>query len=92
MTKIRIPFVVANGPDNKPVVMQKEGEFVTVVDQKEPWSEYILEDGTIIRTKQTLLQVVKMDEPGPDGKPVYNMQAQPNCSCYPKKLICLKTL
>ena len=64
-------------------LVKEYGEMVTVVEQKEPWSEYRLEDGTLIRTKQTLMQLVKMDTPGPDGKPVYTMQTQPTIMVIP---------
>jgi len=78
MAKVEVP-VFRNGK------MEKEtGELVNIVKQEEPWSEYYLEDGTIIRTKQTLLQLAKMDLPGPDGKPIYTMQSQPNIVVIPK--------
>jgi hypothetical protein len=60
------------------------GESVNIVEQKEPWAEYHLEDGTIIRMKQTVLQVVKMDELDLNGKPVYTMQTQPSTVIMPK--------
>lgn len=77
MTRVAIPAL----KDGK--LVKEYGEMVTVVEQKEPWSEYRLEDGTLIRTKQTLMQLVKMDTPGPDGKPVYTMQTQPTIMVIP---------
>lgn len=77
MTRVAIPAL----KDGK--LVKEYGEMVTVVEQKEPWSEYRLEDGTLIRTKQTLMQIVKMDTPGPDGKPVYTMQTQPTIMVIP---------
>ena len=84
MAKVKLPFISGMDPDNKPIIVQKEGEFINVVKQTEPWSEYELEDGTIIRTKQTMLQVVRMDEPDKNGRPVYNMQSQPSIVVIPK--------
>lgn len=78
MTKVAVPVY----RDGKP--QQEFGELVDVVDTKEPWSEYRLIDGTIIRTKQTLMQLVRLDTPGPDGKPVYTMQTQPTVVVIPK--------
>lgn len=78
MTKVKVP-VIKNGRPAEEI-----GELVEIVDQKEPWSEYRLQDGTLIRTKQTLMQLVKMDTPGPDGKPVYTMQTQPTIMVIPK--------
>lgn len=77
MTRVAVPAL----KDGK--LVTEYGEMVTVVEQKEPWSEYRLEDGTLIRTKQTLMQIVKMDTPGPDGKPVYTMQTQPTIMVIP---------
>lgn len=77
MTRVAVPAL----KDGK--LVTEYGEMVTVVEQKEPWSEYRLEDGTLIRTKQTLMQLVKMDTPGPDGKPVYTMQTQPTIMVIP---------
>jgi hypothetical protein len=78
MARVEVP-VFKNGQWEKGV-----GELVNIVEQKEPWSEYYLEDGTIIRTKNTALQIIKMEVPGPDGKPTYSMQVQPNTVIIPK--------
>jgi len=78
MSKVQVPVI----RDGK--LTNELGELVTIVKQNEPWSEYFLEDGTIIRTKQTVLQLVKMDTPGPDGKPIYTMQTQPSTVVIPK--------
>lgn len=77
MTRVAVPVL----KDGK--LVTEYGEMVTVVKQEEPWSEYRLEDGTLIRTKQTLMQLVKMETPSPDGKPVYTMQTQPTIMVIP---------
>ncbi len=41
----------------------------------EPWTEYELEDGTVIRIKSVLAQVFRVvDQYLPNGEPVYVMQ------------------
>ncbi len=77
MVKVRVP-VVTDGQRSDEL-----GELMNIVKQSEPWSEYVLEDGTIIRTKQTLMQLVKMDKVGPDGKSIYSMQTQPSIVVIP---------
>jgi len=72
MARVEVPIF----KDGK--LEKKIGEAVKVIKQDEPWCEYFLEDGTILRMKQTMLQVVKLDELGQDGKPLYAMQTQPN--------------
>jgi hypothetical protein len=50
-------------------------EPIDIVSSKEGWSEYTLEDGTVIRTKGVLLAVKKMTgQFNPEGEPVYVMQ------------------
>lgn len=78
MVRVKVPVV----KDGK--LSEEFGELMDVVKQTEPWSEYVLEDGTIIRTKQTLMQLVKMDNLGADGKSVYSMQTQPSIVVIPK--------
>ena len=34
-----------------------------------------LEDGTMIRLKVSVLEIMLMDDPGPDGKPHYDINA-----------------
>lgn len=51
---------------------------VPVVESTERWSEYKLEDGTIIRLKQVVLEISKV--PGQydaEGNPFYVTKAQP---------------
>lgn len=79
MPKIEVPFM----KDGK-LAGTKTGELVNIVRQSEPWSEYVLDDGTVIRTKQTVLKLVRMDEPDAKGKPIYSMQSQPIIDVIPK--------
>lgn len=46
-----------------------------VVSSKEGWSEYTLDDGSVIRVKAVLLEVKRaVDQYTPDGDPIYLMQ------------------
>ncbi len=48
---------------------------VDIVSTKEGWSEFALEDGTIIRAKAVLLEVKKMTgQFNAEGEPIYQMQ------------------
>ena len=78
--KIKIPV---QGPDGNKI--EKIGTVVNVISSNEPWTEYELENGTKIRTKQTLINVVKLDdEKSPNGDPIYVVTAQPVVSILPK--------
>lgn len=58
-------------------MVQKEGTIVDVVNSSEVWSSYELEDGTVLKVKQVLVKVVKLDEKDIEGKPIYLTEAQP---------------
>ncbi len=50
----------------------KEGVEVHMISADERWSSITLEDGTTIRSKQTVTQVIRIDgEYDQDGNPVY---------------------
>jgi hypothetical protein len=54
-----------------------DGVEVQVDESSEKWSEYKLEDGTTIRIKQVLMEVVRTGEHDPEGNPMYAVKAQP---------------
>jgi hypothetical protein len=55
-----------------------EGYEVPVSESSEKWSEFILEDGTIIRAKVALVSAIRVEgEYDPVGNPVYQMNAAP---------------
>lgn len=46
-----------------------------IVSSKDGWSEYTLNDGSIIRVKGVLIDVKRaIDQYGPDGNPIYVLQ------------------
>jgi hypothetical protein len=50
-------------------------EPIDVQSSKEGWSEYILTDGSVIRTKAAILDVKRViDQYSPEGDPIYVMQ------------------
>ena len=71
-------------PDANGEMSETIGELMDVVDSKEPWSEYILENGTKIKAKQSVVNIIKLDTTNQDGTPVYIMQGQPVMSVIPK--------
>jgi hypothetical protein len=78
--KMKVPFVNPDGSMSHEI-----GTLMEVSEFKEPWSEYILEDGTKIRIKQTLVSVAKLDgKTAPNGDPVYAVQSQQTMSIFPK--------
>lgn len=48
---------------------------IKITDQKEPWSEYDLDDGAKLRIKPVVIEVRKADEKGPDGNYLYHVKA-----------------
>jgi hypothetical protein len=78
--KIKVPFMNPYGPMSHEI-----GTLMKVTESAEPWSEYMLEDGTRIRIKQTLVSVAKLDsKTDPNGDPVYAVQSQQTMSVFPK--------
>jgi hypothetical protein len=55
-----------------------DGVEVAVESSSEKWNEYTLEDGTKIRLKPIIIQVVRItDQYDPEGNPLYVTKAQP---------------
>jgi len=78
--KMKVPFL---NPDGS--VSQEIGILMEVADSKEPWSEYTLVDGTKIRIKQTLMNIVRLEgKTAPNSDPVYSVQLQQIMSVIPK--------
>lgn len=63
-------------PEGKPI--QEDAMLIPVVRNEENWSEATLEDGTVIRFKQTLIKVYRVDgKYDGDGNPQYIINAAP---------------
>jgi hypothetical protein len=66
-------------------VSQEIGTRVEITDAKEPWSEYTLEDGTKIRSRQAVVNIIRLDnKKNANGEPVYIVQGQQTMSFIPK--------
>jgi hypothetical protein len=67
--KVPVPL-----PDGR----QGQGVEVPLVNANEKWSEYTLEDGTVLRAKINLISVVRVEnEFDAQGIPLYQVNAQP---------------
>jgi len=54
----------------------KEAELVEVTSSQEPWSQYLLSDGSVLRTKAVVTEVWRVvDEYDADGNPLYVMKS-----------------
>jgi hypothetical protein len=78
--KITVPMQSQNG-----TLENKEGLLMNIEAQNELWSEYTLEDGTIVRIKQAVVQVVRFESQIPNEPPQYAVQAQPIVTIIPKQ-------
>ncbi len=55
-----------------------DGVEVPVDSSSEKWNEYTLEDGTKIRLKPVIIEVIRVtDQYDPEGNPLYVTKAQP---------------
>lgn len=54
---------------------QVNGTEVDVQSTKEHWNEYVLEDGTTLRMKVVVQQVIRLEERRPDGEPIYVLRS-----------------
>ncbi len=51
------------------------GTVLDVVESSEPLIRLKLEDGTLVRLKISVIEVMKMDETDANGKPIYDFNA-----------------
>jgi hypothetical protein len=77
--RMKVPYINQDG-----IVTYKIGTLVKIVQSDEPWSEYSLEDGTRLRMKQTIVNVVRLDEKDDNGEPIYSIQSQQTLSVIPQ--------
>lgn len=68
---IKLNMITDNG------LQEIQGKLVDVVSSKEEWSEYKLEDGTIIKVKNILVKLIDFNQTNPDGTKAYATQFQP---------------
>ena len=58
-------------PISKPDGSVTYGVEVDMQSSKENWNEYALEDGTRLRLKVVVQQVVRLEDRNPGGEPIY---------------------
>jgi hypothetical protein len=56
---------------------QVTGEEVDFEVEREGFNSYILADGTKLKLKQVVAQIIRLDAWGPDGKPMYMINGSP---------------
>ena len=67
--KVKFPFPPPSGP-------LVDGSEVPVTETTERWTDVLLEDGTKLRLKPTVLSVIRVDgQFDPDGNPMYMLKS-----------------
>lgn len=61
------------------------GTVLEIVDSHEPMIRLELEDGTLIRAKQSILEVVRMDGKNKEGNDVYTFESSLAVRVTPKE-------
>jgi hypothetical protein len=62
----------------RPDGSQGDGTEVQIVESTERWSEFTLEDGTVLRFKMVIAAFIRSDnEYDPEGNPVYGIKGAP---------------
>ncbi len=68
--KVKMP-----SPDGNGII---EGTEVQIAESVERWSEFTLEDGTIVRAKQVMTSAVRIDgQYDAEGRPIYVARGAP---------------
>ena len=60
----------------KQMVMPAGPKFIEYRADQEPWAQYTLENGVVIRIRIMLVKVIDSDQFNPDGSPRYLTQFQ----------------
>ncbi len=61
---------------------EQEGTVIDIVPAKEPMMSLSLADGTEVRIKNTIMEVVKFDHTNDKGEPIYNFAADVKVQVY----------
>jgi len=78
--KMMVPYRNPDGTES-----QEIGTLMEITETKEPWSEYTLEDGTKIRSRQAIINIIRLDnKKNAKGDPVYLVQGNQTMSIIPK--------
>ena len=52
------------------------GRSIEFEPKNEPWAQYQLEDGSIMKVKVVLLDIIRLEEYAPTGEPLYQFSMQ----------------
>jgi hypothetical protein len=55
---------------------QVPGQSIEIEMSSEPWAQYTLTDGSMVKVKLVLLDVIRLDTHNDQGDPVYQFQFQ----------------
>ena len=61
----------------------QNGTVLDILEASEPTIRLRLEDGTLVRIKVSVHEVMRMDEPGSDGKPAFSVNANLTATFVP---------
>ena len=54
---------------------QQNGTVLEIMESSEPITRLTLEDGTLVRVKVSIVEVMRLDQPDANGKAVYDLTA-----------------
>jgi hypothetical protein len=62
-------------PSGAQIGVPLPGTPVDIKSSRENWSEYTLADGTTLRFKAIVVEVIRTDQYKPDGEPIYQVRS-----------------
>ena len=62
---------------------QRSGTVLEITDSSEPVTRLTLEDGTLVRLKVSIVEIMRMDEPDENGKVAYDINANLTATFVP---------
>ena len=62
---------------------QQSGTVLEIVESSEPITRLTLEDGTLVRLKVSVVEVMRMDQPDANGKVTYDINANLTANFVP---------
>ena len=64
---------------------QQSGTVLEIIESSEPVTRLTLEDGTLVRLKVSIVEIMRMDQPDANGKVVYNLNANLTANFVPRE-------
>ncbi len=63
-------------------VKKPRGKLIPFEPVKEPWAEYQLADGNVLRIRYNMIAIYDTGKKNPDGKPRYNFTTNPSIGIF----------